>query len=240
MLGALEKDSFQDEVCARLATVIADFQRIPAKPHGDAGLDGLSHGQARAYCCYGPEQEPFKKNTRGLKADIIKKFQSDLRTIFEIEHQGKTLVRKPTAEMKTIIAPGRKLKNVYLIVSCFETHQIIAPLNVAFGEYKAASWCNYVDVAAEPTIWGPKDLATLWVVDEHALFRIENRALLARMKQAVAAGIAPTATGDFMRSSNMCVPKTRPSARRATDLRSLFRKAWSTALALDNSLRLRR
>ena len=76
MLGALEKDAFQDEICTRLAAVFADFQRIPAKPHGDAGLDGLSHGQTRAYCCHGPEQEPFKKNAKGLKADILKNFEA--------------------------------------------------------------------------------------------------------------------------------------------------------------------
>jgi len=89
MLGCLEKDTFEMEVCARLATFISDFQRIPRKPNGDGGLDGLSHGQTTAYCCYGPEQEPFKTNTKGLKDDVIEKFRGDLRKLFELEHQGK-------------------------------------------------------------------------------------------------------------------------------------------------------
>lgn len=71
LLGGLEGDAFQDEVSARLGSLFSDFQRIPPKPSGDGGLDGLSHGHTRAYCCYGPEQEPFKVNTKGLKDDVI-------------------------------------------------------------------------------------------------------------------------------------------------------------------------
>ena len=48
-------------MCARLQGHITDFQRIPDKPSGDGGLDGLSHGQECAYCCYGPEQDPVKE-----------------------------------------------------------------------------------------------------------------------------------------------------------------------------------
>ncbi len=166
MLGTLEGDAFEDEVCARLATCIADFQRIPRKPAGDAGLDGLSHGQTRAYCCYGPQQEPFKQKTKGLKGDILEKCRSDLRKLFELEHATKKkLIAKPSPEMTTILAPGRRITNVYLVLSWFETHRIIGPLNESFAEYKAASSCTYVDPAARLTIWGPKELATLWAVE---------------------------------------------------------------------------
>jgi hypothetical protein len=236
MLGTLEKDAFQDEVCARLASVFADFQRIPAKPRGDAGLDGLSHGQARAYCCYGPEQEAFKTNVKGLKADIVAKFRGDLRRIFELDYEKKKLVRKSTPEMKTILAAGRRIANVYLIVSCFESHQIIGPLNESFQEYTAASSCTYIDAHAQPTIWGPKDLATLWPVDEHAMFRIENRALLVHMKHAVEAGIVPKTIGDFHGKFEYVRAKDPTSVERLDRLEERFRAAWSTALALDNSL----
>src|SRR5690242_17152991 len=100
MLGALEKDAFQDEVCARLATVFADLQRIPPKPHGDAGLDGLSHGQTRAYCCYGPE-DAVKNNSKTLKNAILEKFRGDLRRLFELGYENKKLVRKENAEITT-------------------------------------------------------------------------------------------------------------------------------------------
>lgn len=42
-LEALSGNDFQDEVSAYLEGVIIDFQVVPAKPHGDAGLDGISH-----------------------------------------------------------------------------------------------------------------------------------------------------------------------------------------------------
>ena len=51
LVGKLEGNAFEEEVCARLQTIFVDFQLIPAKPHGDGGLDGLSHGQERGYCC---------------------------------------------------------------------------------------------------------------------------------------------------------------------------------------------
>lgn len=73
-LGRLEGAPFEEEVCARLQSMIVDFQHVVAKPHGDGGLDGLSHGQEHAYCCYGPEQEVRKLDNQGLKEDIVKKF----------------------------------------------------------------------------------------------------------------------------------------------------------------------
>ena len=74
LIGSLEGDAFEDEVCSRLLKIFLDFQSIPAKPHGDGGLDGLSHGQKHAYCCYGPEQEVRKLENKGLKDDIVRKF----------------------------------------------------------------------------------------------------------------------------------------------------------------------
>jgi hypothetical protein len=238
MLGGLEGDAFEAEVCARLGTCIADFQRIPRRPAGDAGLDGLSHGQTRAYCCYGPEQEPFKKSTKGLKDDILEKFRGDLRKLFELTYETKRkLVEKPSAEMKTILAPGRKIKNVYLVVSWFETHRIIGPLNQSFAEYKAASSRTYIADDAQPTIWGPKDLATLWAVDEHALFRIEQFALLAKVRQAVASGVKPSTLGDFDAKFDYLRQKTSSGRRAAVDrLADHFREAWSTAIALESEL----
>ena len=60
ILHGLQESEFQAEVNARMATVIVGFQTIPAKPHGDAGLaglDGLSHNETHAYCCYGVAEE---------------------------------------------------------------------------------------------------------------------------------------------------------------------------------------
>ncbi len=237
MLGALEKDAFEDEVCARLGTCITDFQRIPRKPNGDGGLDGLSHEQSRAYCCYGPEQAPFKKNTKGLKKDILEKFRGDLRKLFELDYgTNKKLQHKPNQELKTILASGRKIKNIYLVTSCFESHQIIGALNDSAEEYKNASLGNYVESSVQVTILGPKDLAIRWAVDEHALFRIEERALIAKVQQAVSSGAVVPTSGDFDAKFDY-LHKLEPNSVAAINrLADSLRKSWSAALALDNEL----
>src|SRR4051812_501335 len=91
LIAKLDGNLFQGEVCQRLQAMIVDFQRIPPKPQGDGGLDGLSHGQERAYCCYGPEQEARKLDTKGLKDAIVNKFSADLRKLFELEFENKKL-----------------------------------------------------------------------------------------------------------------------------------------------------
>jgi hypothetical protein len=82
-LSILTGTIFQDEVSARLQTAILDFQTIPTKPGGDGGLDGLSDNCAIGYCCYGPEYDSFK-DEKEFTADVIKKFKSDLRKLFEV------------------------------------------------------------------------------------------------------------------------------------------------------------
>jgi hypothetical protein len=237
MLGCLEKDAFETEVCARLSTFISDFQRIPRKPSGDGGLDGLSHGQTTAYCCYGPEQEPFKTNTKGLKDDVVQKFTGDLRKLFELEHQGKAkLVKKINVEIATILAPGRKIKLIRLVVSWFESHRVIGPLNASLDKYKAVSDCSYVDPNAQLTVWGPQDLSTQCAVDDYTLWRVEQQALITKVEQAVAAGtLAPRAVDFEAKFDDLCLRKAdRKSA--IEGLRSYFRSSWGAALTLDNEL----
>ena len=79
-LAALSGDDFQNEVIARLQSFINDFQPIPAYPHGDAGIDAISHRGEHAYCCYGLIHDAFKSNKKREDA-IVDKFRSDLRQI---------------------------------------------------------------------------------------------------------------------------------------------------------------
>ncbi len=76
-IAELEGDAFEAEVSARLASVILGFQQVPASPHGDGGLDGLSHDGQHGYCCYGPKHDAFKRNAERVKA-IVGKFTDDL------------------------------------------------------------------------------------------------------------------------------------------------------------------
>ncbi len=64
MLGLLEKDAFQDEVCARLGAIFADLQRIPPKPHGDAGLDGVCRTGKLARIAAMVPNRTVKKNVK--------------------------------------------------------------------------------------------------------------------------------------------------------------------------------
>ena len=79
--------------------MFVDFQRVPAKPQGDGGLDGLSHGQGSAPYCLAPARnmEPRKLEAKGLKNDIVNKFSGDLQKLFEHER----LKRKNSSMSRT-------------------------------------------------------------------------------------------------------------------------------------------
>lgn len=236
LVARLEGNAFQEEVCARLQTMFVDFQRIPAKPHGDGGLDGLSHGQERAYCCYGPEQEAKKLDNKGLKDDIVDKFAGDLRKLFELEFESRKLEDAPNEELATIMGVGRKIKHVYLVVSWFESHRVIGPLNTRFDEYKAASQLRFVDANATVSVWGPRDLAALGEVDEHALFRIQNPALIASVEAASAAELVKNGSGDFDAKFDDLKRRRPGSAARIDGIAQTLRETWAAAIALDNDL----
>jgi len=236
LMGRLEGNVFQEEVCARLQTSFVDFQRIPAKPSGDGGLDGLSHGQERAYCCYGPEQEVRKLATRGLKDDIVDKFSEDLRKLFELRFEQRRLRVAPNEELKTIMGASRKIKHVFLIVGWFESHRVLGPLNTNFDKYKAKSQLRFVDARATLTVWGPKDLAALGAVDEHTLFRIQNPALIASVQTASAANLVKDGNGDFDAKFDDLKRRRLESAARIDGIAQKLREAWAAAIALDNDL----
>ncbi len=242
MLGGLEGQDFQDEVCAFLRRCVTDFQDVPAKPHGDAGLDGLSHRQTVAYCCYGPEQQPFKTNTRGLSADIVKKFRADLQTIFELEVKGRgkasQLLHRATDEMKTILASGRKIAVVRLIVSVFDSHRLLGPINEAFDKCCNASQCRYAEKSPSVTVWGPKQLAAMGAVDDPTLLRLEQREILRRVTATI--NSPPTLTlplpADFDEKFDWIDSQGKVSKTAVDRLRGHFKKRWSLAIALENDL----
>jgi hypothetical protein len=242
MLGLFEGRDFEDEVCAFLRRCVQDFQNVPAKPKGDAGLDGLSHGQTVAYCCYGPEQEPSKAKAKGLRTDIIRKFRSDLRTLCELATKGKgkstKLLHSPTDEMKTILAAGKKLTLVRLVVSVFDTHQLLGPLNTSFDEYRAASQCRYVEQTASLTIWGPQELATVGAIDDLALLRLEQRAILCRVSAAMSGPTPPTVppATDFDAKFDWLESQAKSPKGAISRTRDHFRKRWSEAIAVENEL----
>lgn len=244
MLGALEMQDFEDQVCGFLRRSMLDFQNVPAQPHGDGGLDGLSNGQSIAYCCYGPVQAPSKVKAKGLKADIVKKFRGDLMTLFELEAAGKgtaatsAYVHKTSAELATIIAQGNKIRTVRLVVSVFDSHQVLGPLNTSFNDFKTASQCNYVDKSASMTIWGPKELASVGTVDDLTLLRLQERAILKRVSATLSksGGMPVPSSSEFDAKFDWLLTDAKAPAALVERLREHFRKRWSEAIAVEHDL----
>jgi len=233
-LAQLTGTDFELEVCARLQSVIIDFQTVPAKPHGDAGLDGFSHYGERGYCCYGPEHDEFK-NTKARKDGIVKKFKSDLRRLCELEFENKKLIHSESPEMATILPDRCKLKHVTLLVNWFEDHRILNPLLSAFNEYKTESQCRYLEADATLVLLGPTELANQYAVDEATILRARQR-IFAKQLLQTAQGVAIQDPQGF--NEKMAVLREiRPDQLAAIDrLAERFLADWRTALAFEHEL----
>ena len=157
-LAALSGNDFQVEVTTRLQGLIIDLQPIPASPYGDAGIDGISHGGQRAYCCYGPQQNVFKQN-KDIERAITQKFKEDLRRIFELDLERNKLKHCENVEISTILPDGQKIQHIELLVNWFQSHRILNPILTAVTEYASASKCRYVEKTVSVKISGPKELA---------------------------------------------------------------------------------
>jgi hypothetical protein len=163
--------------------VILSFQSFPAKPQGDAGLDGISHNGEHGYCCYGPEPDEFKTAKDREKA-VAEKFKSDLRKLFELDFDKRKLVRTENTEIATILPDGQTIKHIKLIVNWFESHRVLNPISTATSQYKQISSCRYVDPGASVVVWGPKDLAGSYAVDESTILRSRQRIFFKEVQTA--------------------------------------------------------
>jgi hypothetical protein len=233
-LAALTGTDFQVEVCTRLRSVILGFQDVPAKPQGDAGLDGVSHGGERGYCCYGPEHDEFKTN-KGRESGIIKKFSSDLRRLFELDIKNRRLVRKENRELSTILPPGQRIKYIRLIVNWFESHRILGPILAKVAEYKIASACRYVDPDVIVVVTGPKQLAADYAVDEFTIARARQSTFVEKIqKNADTLTIEDPKDFDWKMSVLLEIRPDQPEAVKA--VAEGFRNDWRAALAFEREL----
>ncbi len=233
-LAALAGTDFEDEVCARLQSVILSFQTVPSSPHGDAGLDGFSHDGERGYCCYGPKHDQFKTNKQRENA-IVDKFKSDLRWVCELDFERKQLISVNNPEMCTILPDGRTLKHIFLLVNWFESHRILNPILTAFAEYRATSACRYVDANASVVVIGPKELAQQYAVDEATIIRVSQRIVALRVQQA-ACSVTIDNPEDF-ESKLAILREIRPDQLAAIDvLADRLSADWRISLAFEHEL----
>ena len=87
-LSELEEFAFQRAIVSRLLVALNNFQTVPSYPQGDGALDGHSHRGNRGYCCYGLKYDAAKTPHQRSK-QIVAKFSSDLRRLYELEPKGK-------------------------------------------------------------------------------------------------------------------------------------------------------
>lgn len=233
-LESLTGNEFQDEVSACLQGVIIDFQTVPSNPQGDAGLDGFSHHGERAYCCYGPEPNAFKKNKEREDA-IVEKFKEDLRRLFEVKNEGKKLIVSENKEIDSILPKGRKIKHVELIVNWFDSHRILSRILTAAAHYAEASQCRYIEKDATVTISGPKQLANRYFVDEVMIARARQRAFIQKIEK-IAEAVVLGSTEKFDKKMADLRQIVKGQKEAIDSLQGQLQADWRMALAFDQEL----
>lgn len=238
LLGALEMQDFEDEVCALLANVLLDFQEVPAA-QGDAGFDGLSHDFTVGYCCYGPKQSAAKKKASAdYKDDILEKFRKDMRRVFELEPDGsKRLKRVVNDHAEKVMPKGKRVKHLRLCVSIFSQKDIIGPLATSFDEYKQTSTCRFVEKLATMNIVGPKQIAGLGC-DDRTLLRLQQRFAASNLRDVLDAATPPPSgtvtTMPFEDKFAWLEKAAASSAQRVRYFAEKYLKAWFESVKLDD------
>lgn len=244
-LSALTGNPFQEVIVQLLLRRFPSFQSVPAKPHGDGGVDGLSHNQTRAYCCYGLEYVPTDKKT-DVRRKLCEKYRSDLRRIFEVtpskSKQGSTRSRKPAlehepnTELEAIFAAGAKLTTIHLVSNQYEDNTVLGPLNSDFQNCISSSQCRFVDKTCTLSLWGPKEMSQVAILDEQTLLLIENPQLFNILSTSTVAPL-PNQTEDFDEKFDQISPSATPhTTATVNELRAAYRQAWAQSILRDQRL----
>jgi hypothetical protein len=232
--GALSESAFETEACIRLEHTVNGFQRVPAKPQGDGGLDGFSHKGKRGYCCYGPILTSFTK-PKDLEKAIVKKFSSDLRRLCELDTEKTALIHKTNDALPNILPAGAKLTEIILICNWFESHKVIGPLHTAMAKCLQASTCAFLSPDADVQIIGPVEFAQRYYADELALYALQSRIMIEKVKSSASAlAVAPPQGFDAKMATLKLI---RPGKDLAIDgLAEDFRHDWKMNLAFEQEL----
>ena len=240
-LALLCGDTFEEEVVIALQQTFTGFQRVPDKPNGDGGLDGLSHNFSRAYCCYGLELQPGPGTlAAALRSKIAAKFKEDLRRLLELEQDKKKLLPKPNKVLPLVLGdpPFVKLSTITLVVNVFEDNRLIGDLRAAFTSYLTTSDRRFVDDACELAIWGPVDLANNAAINAHLLLRLEHPGLFQAMKTAAeqAEQHEPADQDKFNSKFDDLEKRLPKAAQQIAELRSTFKLGWSKSILLNQQM----
>lgn len=239
LLGKLDKEAFQAAVCRELQRKYPHFQPVPALPN-DGGVDGLTHGNTRAYCCYGPilQSQHKKAKSGALSKDIVKKFTHDLHRIYGLLAKGRGATRalnsKPNTELPKVLGKI-KLEHIRLVVNHFQDKSIIGPLNDALLECQKHSTPSYASPTLNIQVWGPQEVAIECDVDETTLHRLKFPAFYNNLDSAIET--APSVpTMDFDDKFDWLVAKSPERSKHIDAVRDRYRKAWAQAIVIEQRL----
>lgn len=241
-LALLTGDAFEGEVVIAFQQTLVGFQRVPDKPHGDGGLDGLSHNFTRGYCCYGLELQPSPGTiAAALRKKIAKKFKEDLMRLFELKTVKRALVHAPNQVLPKVLGASLsslKLEVIRLIVNVFEDNRLIGDLRAAFDTLSKASKKRFVSAKCELTIWGPEDVANNTSVSEQFLLRVEYPGLFEAMKTASehAATHEPPGQEKFNRKFDDLLALAPHAKEDIEELRATFKKGWSKSILVNQQM----
>jgi hypothetical protein len=240
-LALLSGDPFETEVITALQQTISSFQRVPDKPHGDGGLDGLSHQYSRAYCCYGLELQPGPGTlAAALRKKIANKFKADLRRLLAVEFRSRKLVEKANIVLAGVLGdpPSSRIMMIILITNVFEDNRLIGDLRKGFEEYMNASKKRFVDGRCELVIWGPIDFANNMAVSEQCLLRVENPGLFEVLKTVEQqAKTHEPSDQDKFNEKFAYLDANLPRLKEGIQaLKTTFKLGWSKSILIDQQL----
>lgn len=242
-LATLTGDAFETEVVVALQqSFTGGCQRVPDKPNGDGGLDGLSHNGTRAYCCYGLEMQPGPGTLAArLRKKIVDKFKADLRRLLELDFVKKKLVHCPNKVLCGVVGdpPVQRILNITLVANVFEDNQLIGDLRTAFADYMNVSNKKFVDPKCDLNLWGPEDVALNTSVTEQFLLRLEHPALFSAIESSItqAEKHEPPDQDRFIAKFDALVAVVSPTKKPGIDsLKATFKKGWSRSILLNQQL----
>ena len=238
-LSELEEFAFQRAIVQRLLVALNNFQSVPAYPQGDGALDGYSHKGTKAYCCLGLKYDAAKTPHQRSK-QIVTKFSSDLRRLYELEPKGKTkFVHKDNDALLRIfgaVPPQcERICHVTLIANWFESHKPLGAIKQNATTYAGASQCRWITPDADVVLKGPKEFADQYGADESTMTWLTHQELLAKLDvEAPLIDVPHGPTFDSkMQAAEVLLPDEKDAVKQVAEN---LRTDWQWAIAFEQRL----
>jgi hypothetical protein len=227
-LSELEESAFQRAIVQRLLVALNSFQSVPTYPQG-----------TRGYCCYGLKYDAAK-TPRQRSKQIVTKFSSDLRRLYELEPKGKTkLIHKDNQALLSIFGAvpplTERICHVTLIANWFESHAPLGAIKQNATRYAAASQCRWTAPDADVVLKGPKEFADQYGADESTMMWLRHQELLAKVEaEAALIEVPHRPTFDSkMQAAEVLLPDSRDAVRQVAEN---LRTDWQWAIAFERQL----